>query len=102
MWPRSQTSGLMIGECTRSRSSSLRPRDQRERARARLHQVGERLLDAGGACVGGEPDRVRRAAVPTGVGVLEGCGSRHGVGDAHATGLLTVGGRTVAADVEFA
>ena len=35
MWPRSHTSGLMIGECTRSQLLVVEVRDQRERALAR-------------------------------------------------------------------
>ena len=69
MCPRSQTSGLMIGECTRSSSSSLEVGDQRERPRARLLEVDERSrksagLSGGGRGRGGGGLRVGRAMTP--------------------------------------
>ena len=46
MWPRSQTSGLMIGECTRSRSSSLSAATSASVPRRVSLQFGEDLRRA--------------------------------------------------------
>ncbi len=52
MWPRSQTSGLMIGEWTRLELPVAQIRDEREGALACLFQRREHSLGVGGEVVG--------------------------------------------------